>query len=610
MSRNRPLSQSQAGRAREVGRLLERGLREEALLRAGALVKEAPWSPEIRRLAALCAARCGDAIAAESNFRQAIALAPDVAATYLDFAAWLRAQGRLAECRPWLARAPASAAVLLERGLLSSRLGEPARAVGELERAVAADPRNPVAWDGLGHALCATRALEPAEEALRKAIGLAAGYASAWFNLGVVLRLRGRIDEALACVREARRLGHAAPEVDDTLHGLLLDLGLPDEAVVGARQLVATHPAFVAGHETLAHLLWEHAQDDGDDPLAPFRAAAAAQPGHLHLQWRFVRTLVSARRPGEALDWLARLGPVAREQPMLAWCAADALDMAGRLEESGLAYARLQPGFGERLPAFLDARARHAFRRGDVALAQRCAELALQQDPFDQEAWAHLGTAWRLAGDAREHWLCDYDRLVCELEVEPPADFADGDAFLAALQERLDAMHVAGREPMSQSVRGGSQTAGRLFGRPDPIVRSAAEVLHRAVDAWVSGLPDDGAHPFLRRRRTGLRFAGSWSVRLHASGHHANHIHNEGWLSSAFYVALPPAVVAGDSSSHAGWLQLGQPMESLGLSLAPRRLIQPRPGRLVLFPSYVWHGTVPFQDPEPRLTVAFDMQPG
>jgi hypothetical protein len=29
----------------------------------------------------------------------------------------------------------------------------------------------------------------------------------------------------------------------------------------------------------------------------------------------------------------------------------------------------------------------------------------------------------------------------------------------------------------------------------------------------------------------------------------------------------------------------------------------------VLFPSYFWHGTVPFQSDQPRVTVAFDAVP-
>jgi hypothetical protein len=34
------------------------------------------------------------------------------------------------------------------------------------------------------------------------------------------------------------------------------------------------------------------------------------------------------------------------------------------------------------------------------------------------------------------------------------------------------------------------------------------------------------------------------------------------------------------------------------------------PGRLILFPSYMWHGTVPFRATAARTTIAFDAVPG
>ena len=49
-------------------------------------------------------------------------------------------------------------------------------------------------------------------------------------------------------------------------------------------------------------------------------------------------------------------------------------------------------------------------------------------------------------------------------------------------------------------------------------------------------------------------------------------------------------------ADHAGWLALGEPQAELGLDLPPIRLIEPKPGRLVLFPSTMWHGTRPFAD--------------
>jgi hypothetical protein len=37
--------------------------------------------------------------------------------------------------------------------------------------------------------------------------------------------------------------------------------------------------------------------------------------------------------------------------------------------------------------------------------------------------------------------------------------------------------------------------------------------------------------------------------------------------------------------------------------------VQPRVGTLVLFPSYMWHGTVPFRSTQARTTIAFDVVP-
>lgn len=58
-----------------------------------------------------------------------------------------------------------------------------------------------------------------------------------------------------------------------------------------------------------------------------------------------------------------------------------------------------------------------------------------------------------------------------------------------------------------------------------------------------------------------------------------------------------------------GWIKFGEPGFDVGLSNPIRRMIQPVPGRLVLFPSFMWHGTVPFTDDARRTTIAFDVVP-
>jgi hypothetical protein len=207
-----------------------------------------------------------------------------------------------------------------------------------------------------------------------------------------------------------------------------------------------------------------------------------------------------------------------------------------------------------------------------------------------------------MTGDPRREWLESDPRLVSVTDITsslPP---------LETLATALRSLHVARGEYLDQSVRGGTQTDGPLLSRIDPVVRQLRSAIVGAVKDHLARLPaPDPAHPTLRHRRDRrVRFAGSWSVRLRSGGRHSNHVHPLGWLSSALYVALPRRT-EGDAEE-AGWFTLGAPDEKLGLDLPPWRTIEPAPGRLVLFPSSMWHGTVPFVDGE-RLTVAFDVAP-
>jgi hypothetical protein len=176
---------------------------------------------------------------------------------------------------------------------------------------------------------------------------------------------------------------------------------------------------------------------------------------------------------------------------------------------------------------------------------------------------------------------------------------------LDRLSEVLRSIHMARGEYLDQSLRGGTQTDGPLFSRTEPEIRALRSAVVEAIEGYVARLPEpDVRHPLLQRRRDRrVRFAGSWSVRLRGEGFHVSHVHPQGWISSALYVALPPAV---NSGAKEGWLQVGQPRAELGVALDPTAHIKPEPGRLVLFPSWMWHGTMPFPEGE-RLTVAFDV---
>lgn len=555
----RRLDPAQARRFLEARQLLSAGRIDQALGLAEALVAQAPDAADAWQLLGICQAEAHCRSQAIAAFERAMALLPGETTVARNFAVFLSREG---------------------------------------------------------NALCAHAQWQEAEPLLRRAVALQPGQASAWVDLGMALRHLGRVDEALVALRQAERLlqrgGHRSSALQDAINGVLADAGCSEQALAGARELVSRDPAYAPAHETLGQLLWENRAglSPGEDPFDEFRAAARAQPGNWPLQLALARMLMSANRPEEVL---ALLHPLRRNDPgdpVLEWYAADALDALEQHAQAAQLYARVARSEQGDTPAFLNAHARHAFRTQRFDLAQHCAQRCVQLDPRDQQGWANLGTAWCLLDDEREHWLFDYERLVASIEVGIPEGFGDRQAFLQALGATLESMHGASREPINQSVRGGTQTAGRLFGRDNALLRATETALRTAIEAWLATLPDDANHPFLARRNRSVAFVGSWSVRLSSAGHHANHIHGDGWASSAFHVWLPPSVSESDDESRAGWIQCGQPPDELGLNLAPRRVLKPRAGWLVLFPSFIWHGTVPFQASTPRLTIAVDMQPG
>ncbi|MEA3079729.1 MAG: hypothetical protein QOF05_1137 [Sphingomonadales bacterium] len=256
------------------------------------------------------------------------------------------------------------------------------------------------------------------------------------------------------------------------------------------------------------------------------------------------------------------------------------------------------PEFEDQLSVW---RIRHLLRAG--AVDEACVlidhELASVRA---SSVWPYAAMAWRLREDARSDWLEGDPRFVRRFDLTAVLPHLD------ILADTLRKLHIARGEYVDQSVRGGTQTDGPLLSRIDPVIRQLRQAIVCAVETFIADLPAlDSRHPLLSQRRDRrVRFAGSWSVRLRSGGRHTNHIHPQGWISSALYVALPER--RADESEGAGWLTIGQPQDQLDLNLDPRSRIEPRAGHLVLFPSWMWHGTVPFAGGE-RLTVAFDVRP-
>ncbi|UVO50447.1 putative 2OG-Fe(II) oxygenase [Sphingomonas sp. SUN019] len=449
-------------------------------------------------------------------------------------------------------RSPHAATPWHVLGLLHRAIGDLAPALAALDRAVALTPDSPV----LIHA----RARATAEAGL----------------------------DSLDWYARARAL---APNDGDVIlgHAAALDAARDHtaaDALLAA--MLANHPGWFAGHGALLRM--RHAAGD-PTWLAVLDAAIAGAPTDWRLHQLKISALLRARHDAATNAALHEARAWCGDQPPIRALAAMAATEQGRLDAADAAFDALDP-LGD--PTVTVHWLRHLLRRHQP---ERIAVLhgRLPAHSIDA-AWPYLSLAWRLLDDPRHAWLDD-SRLVRIIDIG-----TDWPEF-ARLADTLRALHVTRAQPLDQSVRGGTQTDGPLLSRIDPVIAAVRARLIDAVRDYIAALPPrDAAHPLLGRIPRHPRFAGSWSVRLSAGGRHDPHVHPEGWLSSAFYVALPSRSPDAD----VGRLTLGHPQASLETGLPAQQTIDPLPGRLVLFPSTMWHGTLPFPAGE-RLTVAFDV---
>lgn len=416
---------------------------------------------------------------------------------------------------------------------------------------------------------------------------------------GGIAHLRARVawEAGLPAVDLFEQAHRLAPADGDILLGRLsarLAAGEQARALAELDALLARHPGWYPGHESAVQLRWMMGDRTGFTRSIVQALATAPRDAQLWLQ--LLNALMHAR--------MFDLVPGAVERARQAMGADQRLTVF----EAAAASERGESARADRLfasiadqsdPMGVVHHVRHLLRTGR---ADRAAALAASRvdGPDADHLWPYLATAWRLLDDPRHAWLLGDPALVGVY------DIADSCGDLAGLADRLRGLHRATHQHLDQSVRGGTQTDGPLFCMIDPAIRRLRQAIERQVATHLRNLPPpDPRHPVLRHRRDRpVRFSGSWSVRLTGSGHHANHVHPAGWFSSAFYVSLPAPAEAGPPP--AGWLALGAPPKELGLSLAPTTRIEPRPGRLVLFPSILWHGTEPFGAGE-RLTAACDV---
>jgi Flp pilus assembly protein TadD len=509
---------------------------------------------------------------AEAAYRQALEAQPGFRPARLGLARLLLDMGRAEEAQA-------------EAGILTDR-----------------DARDAEAWNVLGSAYKELDLEADSEQAFRKALDIRPKYTIARHNLGSLLVRLSRSEEALEELERAATEGLSGPEITHNRASALMMQGRFDDTENLLLEGLAEAPHAVSLHMLLARLRYMR----GDEAFAAeLREAVTANPDAAALRIACSQILRGAEMLDDALDVMdagfERDNPDPRLLPEMSALRLDRDEYEQGLEFARQAVAEL-PG-DPRLEELV-IQALLSLGRGDEAMP--LIARARRRAPLDQSYIALEATAARLTGDPRYEQLYDYERFVQPYELPVPSGWSSIEDFHKDLIPVLLDRHQFVAPPLDQSLRSGTQTPRGLRGDPSPVVQAFLETINGPIGEYCRKMGTDPEHPLSARNTGKTRLIGCWSVRLSREGFHVNHVHSEGWISSAYYVEVPEEV--SDQEAKSGWIKFGEPKFFVP-DAYPEKIVQPAAGTLVLFPSYMWHGTTPIHGDEPRMTIAFDVVP-
>ena len=460
---------------------------------------------------------------------------------------------------------------LLVGAFAAFQMGDMALAEQLSRRAIEVRPEAPFGHLNLGNVFESQGRMAEAEESIRTAIAKAPDHAPAHANLGRILELMRRPDEAEAAYRRALELTSDDPALHDALGRTLGKQARYEEAIAAFRQVLAIQRDYAPAALNIGNV--HQNAEDLEKAEDAYRRAL-----------RMDRNLSAAR---------INLALVLQRRGDLVQAERELRTAAEQVPDDATVWINL---------------AAVLYERGDADVAARTCDKALSLDPGNRTALAFKAVALAEAGEAaaaRE--IIDLERFVNTRQIDCPPGYASLEAFNAALFDQVSAVPDRFSEPGTEK---GRQTR-ELMNRPDGALAAYRDFVDRAVSEYMAALGDDPLHPFVATRPAAWDLSAWGTITRVIDDGEDTHFHPTAWLSGVYYCQLPQEIAAGDGAGdQGGWIELGRPPNHIRHGFEPvLQTIRPRPGLLVLFPSYFYHRVLPFTATAERMSVAFDAIP-
>ena len=158
-------------------------------------------------------------------------------------------------------------------------------------------------------------------------------------------------------------------------------------------------------------------------------------------------------------------------------------------------------------------------------------------------------------------------------------------------------------EPLTNTTKGGYQTIGNLFNNSNDQILTLEKIIKGEILNFREKYKSENNY-LIKKWPTNSNLYG-WHIKLVSKGFQRAHIHPAKWLSGVFYLKVPKNLKKNEGSIKFDICGDDYPANEK----FPHVFHSPKDYDLVLFPSSLFHRTIPFASKGVRHSIAFDLVP-
>ena len=379
-----------------------------------------------------------------------------------------------------------------------------------------------------------------------------------WKVIGALYAKLGRNSEALNANNIALELSPKDAEVHSNLGNTLQELGRLDAAEACYRKAIELKPDYAEAHCNMANMLKK---------LGKFDEAEVAYKQSIKLRTKYD---LAHHNLGILLKELGRIEEAIKHFDLVNTPSA----VAQGLE---CLYAnRNYSEFNKRIDSISE------FDHKNIRVAAVSAFVAHQNKRQDPYPFCNNPLDFIMNKNLAEYNL-------------------DTDVFIDEIIQEADSLQLVWE---SRTTKCGFQGSNDFFENPSKNTAYLESVILKAIDEYFNKFKFE-SNSFIKLWPKKYKLKG-WYNRLLKNGYQSAHIHPDGWLSGVIYLQTIDSPNNEEGAIEFSLHGYDLPIKDENY---PRALYKPKRGDIILFPSSLFHRTIPFTQDTQRCVIAFDLKP-